>query len=75
MNVMSEPKYLLRLDLADGAASSVPSSASVSASAGSVHSCHLQADHATMKLLEQELQRAVDEINSVHVQRINRYMS
>lgn len=82
MQVTSEPKYLLRLDLADGAAAQTQAQAQVGAAtsaapapgSGAV-SYHLQADHASMKLLEQELQRAVDEISSVHVQRINRYMS
>lgn len=74
MHVMSEPKYLLRLDLADGAASALAAEESAGAAGGRV-SYHLQADHSNMKLLEQELQRAVDEISSVHVQRINRYMS
>ena len=71
MQVVSEPRYLLRLDLANNSAGP----AEITAGAVKHQSHHLQADHASMKLLEQELQRAVDEVNSVHCQRINRYMS
>lgn len=66
---MSDPKYLLRLDLVNNAASDLHSRGDRN------RSYHLQADHANMKLLELELQRAVDEANSVHAQRINRYLS
>jgi hypothetical protein len=79
MHVMSEPKYLVRLDLVNNAIAadegSSTSRSAVIASANKYQSYHLQADHAAMKLLEQELQRAVDEVNSVHCQRINRYLS
>jgi hypothetical protein len=93
MEVMSEPKYMLRLDLVNNAtatavmgavaaggsdASSSSFSAGVSAAgvtAKQLVSYHLQADHANMKQLEAELQRAVDEVGSVHGQRIIRYMS
>jgi hypothetical protein len=86
MHVMSEPKYLVRLDLVNNAIAAEEASTSTSstanksaATAGSSNSkyqsFHLQADHAALKLLEQELQRAVDEVNSVHCQRINRYLS
>lgn len=83
----SEPRYLLRVDLINKAAAAAGTGAGSTtegiAERGvdtykvteKYRSCHLQADHATMKLLEQELQRAVDEVNSVHCQRISRYMS
>lgn len=71
VQVTSEPRYLLRLDLANSAVGP----AETAAGAEKYRSHHLQADHASMKLLEQELQRAVDELSSVHCQRINRYMS
>ena len=38
-------------------------------------SVHLQADYAHMKLLQTELQRALDEMSGVHCQRISRYIS
>jgi hypothetical protein len=86
MEVMSEPKYMLRLDLVNNAtataggsdaSSSSPSAAACTAgvTAKQLVSYHLQADHANMKQLEAELQRAVDEVGSVHGQRIIRYMS
>lgn len=89
LQVTSEPRYLLRVDLVNKAAEGSQERAGTleerrdekhSSSSGSkggekYRSHHLQADHATMKLLEQELQRAVDEVNSVHCQRISRYMS
>jgi hypothetical protein len=40
-----------------------------------VHSYHLQADYANMKKLQDELQRAVDSLNSAHCQRLSRYIS
>ncbi len=84
----SEPRYLLRVDLVNKAAAE--GAGTLAEGKEDTHSDndndngkakekyrshHLQADHATMKLLEQELQRAVDEVNSVHCQRISRYMS
>jgi len=88
LQVTSEPRYLLRVDLvnkavaataaAEGTGTSVEGKerdARVDNGKEKYRSHHLQADHATMKLLEQELQRAVDEVNSVHCQRISRYMS
>lgn len=90
LQVTSEPRYLLRVDLVNKAAAAAAAEGSESERTGAqeeghssssqgwekkYRSHHLQADHATMKLLEQELQRAVDEVNSVHCQRISRYMS
>ncbi len=80
--MISEPRYLLRVDLVNKAAAE--GAGTLGEGKEDTHSIydkekyrshHLQADHATMKLLEQELQRAVDEVNSVHCQRISRYMS
>jgi len=85
LQVTSEPRYLLRVDLvnkaAEGAGTLVKGQEDTHSNNDNgkekekYRSHHLQADHATMKLLEQELQRAVDEVNSVHCQRISRYMS
>ena len=41
----------------------------------SVTSYHLQSDYANMKNLQTELQRALDELNGVHAQRLTRYIS
>lgn len=72
----SEPRYLVRLDLVNKAVGPAGAGESAQGAESLRHrSHHLQADHAAMKLLEQELQRAVDEMSNVHCQRINRYMS
>ena len=71
MRVITEPKYLLRLDLVNNAlsATSNNSSSLSSHNAGiavatqntvKFQSFNLQVDHTSMKLLELELQRAVD---------------
>jgi len=74
--VTSEPRYLVRLDLVNKVVGPPGATGPVQGAESLRHrSHHLQADHASMKLLEQELQRAVDELSSVHCQRINRYMS
>lgn len=91
MHVQSDPKYLLRLDLsrpghhaaaAAAAAAAISSSSVVGENAeknllddSHCTQVHLQADYATMKYLQNELQRAVDEISNVHCQRISRYLS
>ena len=85
MEIVSEPKYLLRLDLINNSIAATTANTtnngdtnannSKTLSATNTRSHHLQADHANMKLLELELQRAVDEMSSVHCQRISRYMS
>eukprot|EP01034_Spumella_vulgaris_P022772 gene22772-28934_t len=62
----SDPKFLLRLDLVNNAD---PNDLTRSAS----H--HLEADYSGMKLLQSELGRAVEEFNSTHCQRINRYIA
>jgi hypothetical protein len=38
-------------------------------------SFHLESDYANMKLLQIELQKAVDEYSSVHCQRLNKYIT
>lgn len=84
IRALNEPRYLLRLDLVDHSCS-IDRDAST-ASAGDnkkaapqqlamQKSHHLQADYATMKMLQNELQKALDEMNSVHCQRISRYIS
>lgn len=66
MVVMTEPKYLMRLDLTNNA-DPVEERRHVS--------YHLQADYANLKNMQNELQKAVDEFKNVHSQRINRYIS
>ncbi|RYH31672.1 hypothetical protein EON65_02160 [archaeon] len=61
-----EPMFQLRLDLANNAAVQ---------SERSERSHHIQADYANLKLLQTELQRAVDEYAGVHNQRVSRYIS
>jgi hypothetical protein len=41
---------------------------------GEEESLHLQADYANLKHMQMELQRAMDELNSKHGQRITRYI-
>ena len=71
MRVISEPKYLLRLDLVNNALSATCNNIiSVSSHNAGIavatqntvkfQSFNLQVDHTSMKLLELELQRAVD---------------
>ena len=62
MAVMTEPKFMLRLDVAVGAAAEP-------------QSVHLQADCANMRRLQVELQRAIDEMQTVHCQRFSRYIT
>lgn len=38
-------------------------------------SLHLQADFANMKMIQQELQKAIDEYNGVHCQRMRKYIN
>jgi len=86
---LNEPRYLLRLDLVDYSCCKDVDAYAVPAGENSNNSSrgegvsqqlamqnhHLQADYATMKLLQNELQKALDEMNSVHCQRISRYIS
>mmetsp|Transcript_28131 Transcript_28131/g.47311 ORF Transcript_28131/g.47311 Transcript_28131/m.47311 type:complete len:242 (-) Transcript_28131:30-755(-) len=91
-HVLSNPKYLLRLDLVNHSISppnittsstgnnnndndNNNSNSISSDSSGRYVSHHLQCDFGNLKLLETELQRAVDEVNHVHSQRICRYIS
>jgi hypothetical protein len=60
---MTEPTFQLRLDLSKNGVDSER------------QTMHLQADYANLKLLQQELQRAVDEYAGVHSQRITLYIS
>jgi hypothetical protein len=62
------PVYLLRLDLANNAHAQRTQTHGIG-------SLHLQAGLPAMRLLEAELQRAVDEGNNVHSHRFNRYIS
>lgn len=63
----TEPSYQIRLDLENTTIShDDPSRTKV---------YHLQTDYANLKLLQQELQRAIDENAGVHSQRISRYIS
>jgi hypothetical protein len=84
IRALNEPRYLLRLDLVDHSCSIDRDASTVSAGDNKKaapqqlamqKSHHLQADYATMKMLQNELQKALDEMNSVHCQRISRYIS
>ena len=84
IRALNEPRYLLRLDLVDHSCSIDRDSSAASAGDNKKaapqqlamqKSHHLQADYATMKMLQNELQKALDEMNSVHCQRISRYIS
>jgi hypothetical protein len=66
MTVMTDPKYLIRLDVNEPIAGS---------SAYELKSYHLQADYANMKRMQTELQRAVDDLNGTHSSRMMRYIS
>ena len=66
MTVMTQPKYLLRLDLfnqTDNASGKATE-----------ESFHLQVDHANLKYLHSELERALGELSSTHGQRMSRYI-
>eukprot|EP00981_Chlorochromonas_danica_P002475 scaffold474_cov169-Ochromonas_danica.AAC.10 len=56
-----EPTFQLRLDLDSNDSKN--------------QTVFLQTDYANLKMLQQELQRAVDELSGVHSQRIARYIS
>ena len=66
---MTEPKYALRLDLANP---KVGDNLDSSSEAKQQHH-HLQCSYATMKLLEKELQKATDELASAHSRRLTKY--
>lgn len=88
MHVLAEPTYMVRLDLKQPSNSQPQPSTATSqedndghttphtaAASSTVQSYHLQADYANMKKLQDELQRAVDSLNSAHCQRLSRYIS
>ena len=62
----SDPKFLLRLDLANAVDKNPETNSK---------SFHLESDYANMKNLRTELQKAIDEYNNTHCQRITRYIS
>ena len=67
---VANPNFQLRLDLVNHAVAESDDS-----QAKKYETHHIQADYANMKLLQNELQRAIDEHNSVHCQRVTRYIS
>eukprot|EP01038_Epipyxis_sp_PR26KG_P006368 gene6368-8770_t len=69
--VTSTPKYMLRLDLVNN--SSVDNLNSEKSKPK--QSFHLQSDYSNLKKIQIELQRAVDEFNNVHCQRLNKYIT
>jgi hypothetical protein len=60
---ITEPKFMLRLDVGQANTPEV------------VDSIHLQADYGNMKRLHTELQRALNEMQGVHAQRLSRYIT
>ena len=76
-HVLVEPVYMLRLDLTQPRLTPSPDGRSVSNSDGptATTSLHLQADHANLRRLQDELQKASDALHSAHCQRLTRYIS
>ena len=66
MSVITQPKFLVRLDVFDARDGTSGQSRE--------ESMHLQADYANLKHMQQELQRAMDHLSSKHGQRITRYI-
>ena len=64
MHTTTVPKFQMRLDL-DSSGSSQDFSKSL----------HIQSDFANLKRLQIELESAVNEVSSVHSQRISRYIT
>jgi hypothetical protein len=62
MHVVTEPKFMLRLDV-------------TKQDTRLEESYHLQADYANMKRLNTELSRALKEAETVHCQRLSRYIT
>ena len=58
----AQPSYMIRMDL------------SSSTSDNDVEAIHMQASYANLKNLQRELQQALGELQSVHVQRLTRYI-
>jgi hypothetical protein len=65
MTVTTDPTYQIRLDLMNDTLSGEDK----------MKSFHLQTDYANLKMIQNELQRAIDENTGVHSQRISRYIS
>lgn len=63
----SEPTFQLKLDLVNHNTTNEDQNTH--------ESHHLQCNYANLKLLQTELQRAIDEHAGVHSQRISRYIS
>jgi hypothetical protein len=66
LTVTTEPTYQIRLDLTNDVAANADDK---------LKTFHLQTDYANLKLIQNELQRAIDENSGVHSQRISRYIS
>ncbi len=66
VTVLTQPKFMVRLDVYNARAGA--------SGEGEEESLHLQADYANLKHMQMELQRAMDELNSKHGQRITRYI-
>jgi COMM domain containing 2 len=66
LHVTTQPSFQIRLDLVNNA---------TTVNTKRFQSHNLQCDFANLKMLQSELQRAVDEHTGVHSQRISRYIS
>ena len=66
MTVMTDPKYMIRLDVYDPRDGLLEKP--------KVESFHVQADFANLKRVQSELQRALAELASPHAQRLVRYI-
>lgn len=66
---MTEPKFMIRLDVSE------PASNCATEDSHSLKSYHLEADYANMRHLNSKLEQALEEVESVHSQRIMRYIS
>lgn len=66
MTVITQPKFLVRLDVYDAREGT--------SGKGEEESLHLEADYANLKHMQQELQRAMDDLASKHGSRITRYI-
>ena len=79
-NHQLKPKYMIRIDFTDEDLSSIhtnlnnPIGNSTMANTN-IESVHLELDYANMKNLQRELQTALDQMNSLHCQRFNKYIS
>lgn len=66
VNIMTEPKFMIRLDVASAQDSALEQP--------KVESYHLQADFANLKMLQSKLQLALAELSAPHAQRLGRYI-